>query len=65
MPHPKAPVWSQKRKDLYFMGKLLQGFAQAIADNPHMPENPWPMTLNGLNTYISEELGRMNAAEEW
>lgn len=57
--------WSPKRKDLYFMGKLIQSFAQAVVDDPHMPDNPWTMTLAQLNNYIIDELERMNDRQEW
>lgn len=57
--------WSPKRKDLYLMGKLIQSFVQAVVDDPHMPDNPWNMTLAQLNNHIIGELGRMNDAQEW
>jgi hypothetical protein len=61
----KTFQWSDKRKDLYYMGKLVQSFALAVVDNPHMPDNPWNMTLVQLSNHIFEELSRMNEAGEW
>jgi hypothetical protein len=61
----KTFQWSDKRKDLYYMGTLIQSFAQAVIGDPHMPDNPWTMTLSQLNNHIIDELGRMNEAGEW
>jgi hypothetical protein len=57
--------WSPKRKDLWFMGKLIESFARAVVDDPHMPDNPWNMTLAELNRHIIDELGNMNSRGEW
>jgi hypothetical protein len=57
--------WSPKRKDLYFMGKLIQSFAQAVVEDPCMPDNPWNMTLAQLNNHVIDELGKMNSRGEW
>lgn len=57
--------WSDKRRDLYLMGKLIESFARAVVDDPYMPNNPWQMTLSELNRHITDELGRMNDRGEW
>ena len=60
----RSTGFSEKRLELFLMGRSLLGLVRTLSESPYFPNNPYNMTFADLIKFINDELYAMNERSE-